>query len=488
MSSPRAAAARAPRPRPAVDIAALAAWSLVLVVTALFRPGLVLEVAVAGLAAASLVPAVRQVRPSPAEGAILLAAFSLPLLNTLPAQLVHQELAAAGSLVPVVITFVPLLALAALLAGREPLTPRPRLLLAALTAGGVALVLSTAVAASAGDALRNAVAVLAVPTLLGIAAVRALRRTEIAQLALVAACVAATVPMVAGIAAFVGTFGVPLTPGDLFDAKRELHRTFLFQEITFGNVAHLASLILIVLPVALSSSFVIRDRTLRIAARVAAAVAAVALILTVSRSALVVGAVALVAVAWQVRSRPRPAALCLAIAATFLLLAVGASVLNDAPPGTTVTGASDPRDPDPLPADIPQAAASSADVRRESIERGFDLIRSHLPFGVGAGQYTAVSTYPVPPHSLSVLVLAELGIPGLLALTATGLFFLLALLGPRAVSTDGRHLETTCSVAALSYLLHGVAFGAPLVTGWANTWPCLLALLAAAVVISWRSP
>ena len=182
--------------------------------------------------------------------------------------------------------------------------------------------MSTALADDPVAAAAGAWSAIVVPVSFAAIVATVVRSRSDARLILTALLAGALVPATAGIAAYLLGFGIPWTPTDLVEAKSALFRTQLFQEITFGNVGHLAGFALLLLPAALLLPF---DRDAPRPARIIAAVAAieltVCLLLVLSRGALTITA-AILAVAGTVAMLRRSPAAVPALGVSLLFVAV----------------------------------------------------------------------------------------------------------------------------------------------------------------------
>lgn len=462
----------------------LLAWAAAVILTWAVRPGLVLEVAVACLAAAVVLNAAARAGLTGGELLVAAASFSLPLLNTLPAQAYHTALAKAGGAAPVVLGAVAVTSCAALLVGRPASRRGAPLVVAAAACGIAAAALSTVASDNRADALTDAIAMIVVPVALGAATVRVLRGPESAWVVAASAVLASMVPISAGISAYVSSFGLPTSIGDLLTVERELYRQFLFQEITFGNTQNLAALVLLLLPVAIVAAACRATAPLpRAASAVAVPVLAAALVLSMSQGAMAAEALALSVLAFVLwRSSPR-AAVSSAVLAALLAVMIAAISLTDTGEGSGSGGG----------IAVSESVASSASFRSDALRAGLRIAAENLPLGLGAGEYATADPVHTSPHSLVLRVVAELGALGGIALAALAAWFALSLLRVLRAARDrrppneepaGRLLAAGCSLAALSFLAHGTAFGTTLVTSYANTWAGLLALYAALTMVT----
>ena len=459
-----------------LGLAFFSAWAIGAVVVAIVRPGFLLETATAGIGGALLWGAVREARPARSVLALTVGCALVPLLNTWPARVYHAAWESHTVLLAAVLSLSSLVAGTLLVFVRPRLRPRWSLVVAA---GGLALaaaVVSTVLADDSVAAAAAAWSAIVVPVSFAAIVATVVRSTADARLILTALLAGALVPATAGIGAYILGFGVPWTPGDLVEAKSALFRTQLFQEITFGNVGHLASFALLLLPAALLLPFDREaPRPTRIVAAVAAAELTLCLLLVLSRGALTIAA-AILAVAGAVALLRRSPAAAPVFGVSLLFVAV---LLSPAVRGTLtpeVDGVSvvDPSGVDGLPFGDPSTVE-----RFDAAEAGLRIARDALPWGVGSSRYPVYDPVHTAPHSLWIEVVAELGVLGLAALAliaaavASAAWWLL-----RRPQIGSQELVAGSATAgAAAFLAHGLAAGAPLAVGRVNVWAITLAVL-----------
>ncbi len=120
------------------------------------------------------------------------------------------------------------------------------------------------------------------------------------------------------------------------------------------------------------------------------------------------------------------------------------------------------------------------------MREGLRIIARHPVVGVGAGQYARVDPVHTSPHSLPLLVQAELGIAGTASLALLSAFFASRALRVRPWRTrldDADLLATGCIAGASAFLLKGLVAGSVLVTGMTDTWVTLIVLFAAILAV-----
>ena len=471
-------------------VAALLAWMAATGLAALIRPGELLEMSLIGAVvivawgladAESLTPRLRW---------LSVLALALPLTNTWPA----RALVAALTNVPAVVqtllspSTVLIAAFLVLVPWRSPLA---RASLPYVAAGGLlaaAGIISSAFAAEPWDALRATLHTHALPVAIGIAAACFVRRARDGWALVQPAAIAAAIPALVGAAAYTLSFGVPLSGSDLVATKVALVRPFLFQEVTFGNVGHLADLALLLLPAAALA--VVREQTPRwinVASGLAAAGLLSALVLTASRGALAVAAIELLTLTALLAARRTRAAVVPAAGLAVLALVAFSPAVRSSYVALKPSLAFESISPESAervdvgPVVVTVGDASAVE-RIDALRIGFRVARDHLPFGVGTGQYRDFDSVYTAPHSLAVQILAENGVAGLIALAGIGvLLFTQAIRIARRVRTtelDSFLLAAACVVGPLGLLLHGVLVGAPLAVGQVNVWAALLWLQA----------
>jgi hypothetical protein len=453
-------------------LAALAAWLLAATVATAVRPGELFEmslIAAAGAVAWGILATDPSARRMRAVAALMLA---IPLVNTWPARAWVAAFDETPTTVQVLLAPSTLLIAAAVsLAPRR--LPSRETLPYAIAAGAllVAAAISSLLSDHPGDALAATIHSYAFPAALGVATAASVHRVSEGWTLIQLAAIGAAVPAIVGVAAYIVSFGVPLSSAELLEAKVALVRPYLFQELTFGNVGHLADLVLLTLPAAvLGSVFPDSARWLRVASGIAAAALSSALLLTASRSAMAIAGaeMAFIATLLLVIRRPRSALAPLAVLAVLAVVALSPDVrrtYSELVPSVNVSE---------LQVTV---LDESAVVRLRALETGLRIAGDNLPFGIGPGQYRASDELYTAPHSLLIQILAENGILG--GLAALALAALLATDGVRGLRAGQRAnhdlflLRAASLVGAFGFLLHGIAAGAPLAVGQVNVWAAL---------------
>ncbi len=354
-----------------------------------------------------------------------------------------------------------------------------------LVAAGACAVSGAAIAAvlsvDAGGAVFAAWTGYAVPVALGLLVATYVRSVQEAW-RLAACAVLALLPvLVVVLAAWLTTFGVPLSVGDVVEAKEALSRPTIVQELTFGNVGNTASLLVALLPLALACAVAAPlPRAVRIGAGAVAVLSAVDLLLLASRASLGAAALAaaLLALVAAARRADRSLVVAAGAAAIVLALAVTAIVVDDAnddaagarPPGVAATASA------PVAAAERVLADGSVETRREAIEQGLDVAWDHLPFGVGPGLYARYAPVTTAPHSLPVLAAAETGILGTAALALMAAAAAVPLLARRrgVLTADGEALVAAAGVGVLGWLVLGVVAGTNFSLGTYSAWAVVL--------------
>jgi O-Antigen ligase len=463
---------------------AFSAWAIVAVAVVAVRPGFLLETATAGIAGTLLWSALRDARPTRSVQALAVGCALVPLVNTWPARVYHSVWESRSLLLAAVLSLSSLVAGALVLLVRPRMTPRASLATAAALLSLAAAVASTTAAGDPTAAAAGAWSVVLLPVAFGVIVATVVRSIGDARLVLTALLAGALVPATAGIAAYVLSFGVPWTLTELAEVKAALFRTHLFQEITFGNVGHLADFALLLLPAALLLPL---DREAPRATRLIAAIAAVELtvllLLVLSRGALMIAAAvlaitAVVAVIRRSRAAVLPTVVSVLFVAVLLSSPVRGTFEADAPAGTPVPNIGGV-----------SIAEPSAVERIGAVETGLRIAREHLPWGVGSGRYLSYDPIHTAPHSLWIAVVVELGVLGLAALAlvvaivAAAAWWLV-----RRPHLGSRELVLGSAVAgAGAFLGHGIAAGAPLAVGRVNVWAVMLAVLVMLAAVAVRA-
>ena len=446
----------------------LSVWAVAAVVATYIRPGELLEFALigcAGLCAWDLIGSCEGRRHK--LTAVLL--FFVPLLNTWPVRTTYAHIeglgAAAYLLAPSSLVAVLAFAFVTRFGRRGSRTAALPL---ALCAVAVAAAIVSSIA-SRDPAAAAAAAWLALIAPIGVAAAvaRAARTTPQGWVIVAAPALASLVPAAMGIAAYMISFGLPLSLDELREGKGLMHRTGLVQEITFGNVAHLATFALLMLPSAVTASL---SKALPRMARVGAAASAFALLaalaLVYSRAAVIMLAgvllVAALMIAWRFSERKHR------FAVLILALSVAATAPVVAALGWSSLVSSDGASGGQIQAD------TSVHVRVDAIRAGLQIFDGHR-LGVGSEQYPVYDPVHTAPHSLLVRLLAENGVLG-------GAAFVLIL---ACIGTAGRSLTTGlsndewllrigCFLGTSGFLAYGLVAGAPLAIGPVAVWSLLL--------------
>jgi hypothetical protein len=467
-------------PSARLDWTLFAAWGVAGLAALAIRPGALFEVALIGAAGALVVIALET---GTAAGILALTgvAFLLPLTNTWPARVWERgteqlpqpldALAAPTSLALFAAAAITFLAPAR----RRRRTPRVLILGAAALAAGA--ILGAVFSAEPAAALGAAWLQVGVPIGIGWLIFRTGPDVRGAEVILLGALAAAVVPCLVGAAAYMMDFGFPVGAGDLAHGKIALARPHLFQEVTFGNVAHIAALAVVLLPAAIVLDFFGRRRRIRIVGAAAAASLVLVLLLAVSRFALLAALLAALglAVVLGLRTGYRIAVAC---GAGFVLIALVLSSPAVRNPERVATSSTPPVQNPSNSAPPPPVEAGSRQVREGALRSGARIALHHLPFGVGAGRYPEYDPVHTAPHSLPLEVLAEDGLlAGLGLFAVTGwlvLAFTRLLRAPRDAKPPGFELRVACVVGALAFLTLGFLGGVPLLLGSSNVWTALL--------------
>lgn len=429
----------------------------------------------------------------PRMRAIAALTLAVPLVNTWPARAWVAIIDGAPG--PVQALFAPstlLLAAIVVLAPRRRYAPSAQRYALAAVAVVAAAALASLLADDPGDALAATFHTHAVPVAFALAVAASVRTARDGWLLIQLAAIGAAIPAAVGVAAYIVSFGLPLSASDLIDAKVALVRPHLFQELTFGNVGHLADLVLLTLPAAILGS--VRPeaaRWLQVASGLATAAIAGALLLTASRGAMAIAAAELTFIAGLLLVSCR---LRWALAPATVLVAVVAVALSPEVRGTyseLIPSVDRGTEPGAAIGELTFTDESATD-RINALKAGVRITADNLPFGIGIGQYRAYDEVYTAPHSLLVLLLAEAGIVGGLAFLAV--VALLLADGVRGLRPERRAihdlflLRTACLVGALGFLLHGLVSGAPLAVGQVNVWAAVFWLEVGVVASLRKSP
>jgi len=463
-------------------VAALVAWLLVSAVATAIRPGQLLEMSLIATAGAVAWGILATGSPTPRTRGLAGLTFAIPLVNTWPAR---AWVAAIDQLPDVIrLLLAPstlLLAVFVMLAPRR--LPSRETLPYAVGAGALvaAAVISSLLSDHPGDALTATIHMHALPVALAGAAAASVWNARDGWTLVQLAAIGAAVPAAVGIAAYTVSFGVPLSPADLIEAKVALVRPYLFQELTFGNVGHLADLVLLILPAAILNS--VRSdapRWVMGASGMTAAALLSALLLTASRGAMAIAGIELAFITALVLAIRRPRIALAPFAALVVLILVALSpevrrTYSELIPSVSPTEGARSESID-IGGTRVAFSDESASVRLTALKTGLDIAGDNLLFGVGTGQYQAYDAVYTAPHSLLLQLLAENGILGALAFLAVAALLLVD--GVRGLRSEPHGddlflLRAACLVGAFGFLLHGIAAGAPFALGQVNVWAAL---------------
>lgn len=458
----------------ATALAALSVWLLATGVATAIRPGELFEMSLIGGAGAVAWGMLASHPYEPRVRAAAALTLALPLVNTWPARAWVATIDEAPALAqlllaPSTLVIAAFVALAPWRLHARPALPYTLAACALVAAAALSSILSD----HPGSALVATLHTHGLPAALGLTVATCVLTSRDGWALLVLGAVGAAVPACVGAAAYTVSFGVPLSGAELIEAKMALARPYLFQDLTFGNVGHLAALVVLTLPGATLGS--VRPgvpRWLRAASAVAAAALLAVLVLTGSRSALAVAGVELACLSAVLLAFHRqqqalaPLAGIALVGAVVLSADVWKSYSALAPhlTGDGVIGLS--------------STEASTTTRLDALGAGLRVALENLPFGVGTGQYGAYDVVYTAPHSLVVQLLAENGIVGALAFGAVAALLLVD--GRQGLRQNGRAdldrflLRAACLVGALGFLLHSMAAGAPLALGQVNVWATLL--------------
>jgi hypothetical protein len=479
-------------PWPRLATAVVAGWLAVCVAVALERPAYLLETAGLGLALATAWLGLAWVPLSRSRLAVLAVLFATPLVATWPGRRLAGELDAQPALLAALLSPSSLLlAVAWLACARERVAMHvPRLLAAAALAAVLGGVTAGLGAADPAAALGDAWLAIAVPIGAALLVARARLSGVDAWRALHVLLAAACVPLVVAVAAYLTTFGLPGGGADLQQARAELFRSGLVQELVLGNVSNLGSFCAALLPVAIvAAACTTAGRLGRAVSAAAAACSGLVLLLVLTRAAFVMAvlAVVLVAALFALQGRRRHALAAAGCALALVLPVLASAPLRD------VYGLAAPAQPAAAAGPIrlaatavslPPLAGDSVDVRRAAIERGLEVGRDHLPWGVGSGQYPRYDPVQTATHSLPVTLLAETGLLGVTAFVLLCIAVALALwrLPLRRPPTSDDDVRLAAGSGAALLLVLGAAAGLPLALDDVNVWPLLLWILTAMLV------
>ncbi len=292
-------------------------WLVCLAAIATLKPGELLELVVLSAVASF---AWWVARSGSGAAPIALGLFLVPLVNTWPARVLQLVPDRLQWPLPAFLSVGSVLIALLIIVVRPHWKSLPVRLVAVGMPFLLAGALSTISAQHHLDAFGQAWLAFAVPIGLGLL-VASTRATWTAATTLLLGFVT---PAIVGIAAYVLSFGVPLSGADLVRAKAELYRPHRFQDLTYGNVGHIGDLALLLLPLAFLAPVAWRrDRVMRAVSTSVALVILCVLVLVLSRSTLVVALVMLAGVATLLAIRGHwgavPPAAAVAIIALVLL-------------------------------------------------------------------------------------------------------------------------------------------------------------------------
>lgn len=479
-------------------------WLLFLAAIATQKPGELLELVVLSAVASF---AWWVVRGGTGAAPIALGLFLVPLVNTWPArvlQLVPDRLVVP---LPAFFSVGSVLIVLLIIVVRPHWPSLPVRLVAVGMPFLLAGALSTISAQHHLDAFGQAWLAFAVPIGLGLL-VASTRATWTAATTLLLGFVT---PAIVGIAAYLLSFGVPLSGADLVRAKAELYRPHLFQDVTFGNVDHIADIALLLLPLAFLAPVAWRrDRLMRVVSTMVALVILCVLVLVLSRSTLLVAIVMLAGVAGLLAIRGHWGAVApvagVAIIALVLLLPEVRGLYAGILPTAAVVVQRAPPSPSPVlqspaaaspdtnigPATVVGSASdASTSDRIAAIRDAISFASAHGPFGVGTGQYVRFDPAQTAPHSLLAILIVENGVLG-----GLGLLLLLAILSERLFRIarsrtidDGALLQLGALAGAFGFIVEGILAGVPLALGTIDVWAvCLWCLIAIGMTSADPSP
>lgn len=458
---------------------ALSMWAGAAVIATALRPGELLEFGLMGVAGLCAWEVIRTAESRRLQLTATLLFFA-PLLNTWPARALYAQIDGLG-FVAYILSPSSLLALLIL-----AVAPWRRTLRLAAFPVAVAVLLFAAVLVSTAMSLDRPGAAtsawLALVLPLGVAAAVAVSATTTPArwTLLVPPALAALVPAAMGVTAWAITFGVPTSFDDVQTAKALLYRTGLVQEVTLGNVSHLAAFGLLMAPLAVTATLA---TTLPLAARVCAGASAAllvtAMIAVYSRAAILATAGVLVVSAILVtsrwwRERRTEGIIAGALLGTMALIVGTLGWMSLQPPGSTIgAGPTIGGGFGPSVRPLPE---TSIEFRMDAIRTGIRLFGDH-PLGVGSGQYAAYDPVHTSPHSLLIQLLVENGVlgGGLCLVLLAALCLAIVRFTRTQVASDEWLLRVGCALGAGGFLVFGLIAGAPLALGAVAVWSLLLA-------------
>lgn len=461
-------------------------WSVLALVAATKRPGDLFELALIGVTGAVAWLFVRGQRFTLTEAALTTLAFTAPLLDTWPVRVYDAHRVGLGV---VLSAFTALPSLLVLIAAfgyfrdyRHESRSSSKLLLATFGLLVIAVITSSAVASQPSSAFATGWISLIVPAAFGLLIAWTMRNSSDAWRYMTVAAISGAVPATIGIASYVLEFGFPTSGTDLVLGKASLFRPHLIQQATFGNVDHLADVALaLVLPAAVVAVRQANALVVRLAGLAAALAALGAIVLTLSRSTLLIAAAAAAGLAGVVAIRRlRFPAVAPLVACALLIAVLATPVVWRSFSGLIPTQAGPAQSSSAQTGPV-VVTDTSEQVRIGAARAGLRVFQHHAPFGVGSGEYPLYDPVHTAPHSLVLQLLAENGIFGVAALLTLAVFVVLngiRLLRYRFTS-EAYIVGIASTAAALALLLEGSAAGMVLAIGDVVVWPLLLFLLAA---------
>jgi O-Antigen ligase len=487
----------------------LALWVGCCLAAVIARPGELLELVLIGTAAAAAWVGARSILDDWFMLSLSALSFLIPLQATWPVRAYQAIVLPPDTLVASLLSLPSLGLVVVCIAWLWRSHRRPPILLAGAGLVSIAGALMSSVAsASVSSASANSWSGVGIPVVLALVAATTLSCRE-AWILLRVLVTAALVPVVVALAAYVLSFGVPFSVESLVAVKVALVRPHLIQDLTFGNIGHLAVFAMLLLPVALVLLAEETRASRRLLAAIASAGLFLVLVATLSRSAIVVSIVALALVSVAVFfSRTRrsvalllvPLAVLAAVALTPLfrdsfsrllpeVAELGRAIPSPAasPTATAIPSATITAAPSPVASSLTDDSAAQ---RVQAVRAGLAVYAAHQPWGVGTGQYAQYDEVNTAAHSLLVELLAENGLAG-----AVGFALIVAFVVGQAIKAFGERnrgdvflLRIACLAGAASFLADGLFAGAPLALGPVDTWASLLWLFAGIASVDGASP
>jgi len=477
--------------------ALFAAWLIGALLITVIRPGQLLEFATIGVAGAiawrAILRGLKWV-----DLMVGAACFLVPLLNTWPLR-IYQSLAdRLPTPLPALLSASSLVAIALLFGvGLPRWQSLSRLTVVAasvLAIGGLAAAL---LSGNVGVSISAWWSGVLVPITIAAAVTGRLYSWNDGWRVVALLALGALVPLTVAVAAYLLSFGVPRSGDDLAVAKVLLFRPHLIQESTFGNIGHLADFAILVMPAALVGAARLRfPRLVRVALLVAGAGSLIVLTITVSRSALLFGALVALALVIQLtlqrdlRSASLPLVACAVLLAVSLSPPIRSSLTELIPrvmiasplPAASATpqpGVADGSNPlggeqSTTVGPIMVTTGEQSEIERiDAVRTGVTVFAQRMPFGVGPGQYETYDPTHTASHSLFVEMLAEEGVLGAVAFLLLFILIIRQALSLSLSRTRADHLRLATLAGAGGFLLHGAFAGAPLAFGVVDTWAIL---------------